>query len=331
MDQWRGLENKGGGVFSWMKFLSSLCSIPRYIFLLRIILIWLKDWAEHVSFSDHCSRHCKNLFLIFSILLTLVFIPNAYETDMQTWHIQDLLLVSVNGGWSTWSQWTPCSVSCGKGLQRRHRTCSNPTPLGGGLDCEGEEIQRSVCNSICPGNAISPISGWANLVCGMKVEDLWGKPLGICIWASSRLWHFLSSVNSFLQTCMRSHPVGLDIWFLVRPFIYFHISFVRTAKALARLHGCAGSPEPSLVAYLISTIISWAGSFNPLGPSCPIKGTQANSADPDQMPQNAAFDQGLHCLHTQIPIKNRIKMKKYTSLPLIEKWTHPIYKDGLVH
>ena len=64
-----------------------------------------------------------------------------------------------------------------------------------------------------------------------------------------------------LQTRMRSHPVGLDVWFLVGPFVYFHTSCVRTAKALARLRGCAGSHEPSLVAYVISTIISWAGSF----------------------------------------------------------------------
>ena len=63
-----------------------------------------------------------------------------------------------------------------------------------------------------------------------------------------------------LQICMRSHPVGLDVWFLVWPFFYFHSSCVRTVKAQARLHGCAGSPEPSLVAYTISTIISWAGS-----------------------------------------------------------------------
>ena len=64
-----------------------------------------------------------------------------------------------------------------------------------------------------------------------------------------------------LQTRMRSHLVALDVWYLVRPFVYFHTSFVRTAKALARLRGCAGSPEPSLVAYAISTIISCAGSF----------------------------------------------------------------------
>ena len=64
-----------------------------------------------------------------------------------------------------------------------------------------------------------------------------------------------------LQTRICSHPVELDVWCLVGPFVYFYTSCERTAKALARLRGCAGSPEPSLVAYVISTIISWAGSF----------------------------------------------------------------------
>ena len=63
-----------------------------------------------------------------------------------------------------------------------------------------------------------------------------------------------------LQSCMHSHPVGLDVWFLVGPILYFHTSCVRAAKALARLCGCASSPEPSLVTYVISTIISCAGS-----------------------------------------------------------------------
>ena len=63
------------------------------------------------------------------------------------------------------------------------------------------------------------------------------------------------------QTCMCSHPVGLDLWFLVVPFVYFHILRERITKALVRLCGCAGSPEPSLVAYVISTITSWAGSY----------------------------------------------------------------------
>ena len=62
-----------------------------------------------------------------------------------------------------------------------------------------------------------------------------------------------------LQMSMSSHPVELDVWFLVPPFVFFHTSWVQTAKALARLCGCVGSSEPSLVAYVISAMISWAG------------------------------------------------------------------------
>ena len=64
-----------------------------------------------------------------------------------------------------------------------------------------------------------------------------------------------------LQTSMRSHPVGQDVWFLVGPFVCFHTSCMQTATAQARLRGCKGSPEPSLFTYVISTIISWAGSY----------------------------------------------------------------------
>ena len=61
-----------------------------------------------------------------------------------------------------------------------------------------------------------------------------------------------------LQMHMRSRPVWG--WGLVGPFVYFHTTCVRTAKTVAILRGCAGSPEQSLVAYVVSTIISWAGS-----------------------------------------------------------------------
>ena len=37
----------------------------------------------------------------------------------------------------------------------------------------------------------------------------------------------------------------------------------------------------------------------------PLKGYLVNSADPDQMPQNAASDQGLHCLQTVYPFFSR--------------------------
>ena len=43
--------------------------------------------------------------------------------------------------------------------------------------------------------------------------------------------------------------------------------------------------------------------FNPFMPCVPLIWTLANRVDPDQTPQNAASDQGLHCLHHKnIPI-----------------------------
>ena len=41
-----------------------------------------------------------------------------------------------------------------------------------------------------------------------------------------------------------------------------------------------------------------------------VKGSLANSADPDQMPHNVASDHGLHCLLTEVSIKNITKVAK---------------------
>ena len=38
------------------------------------------------------------------------------------------------------------------------------------------------------------------------------------------------------------------------------------------------------------------GMFNPLYTKNPEKGTLANSKEPDEMPHDVAFHQGLHCL-----------------------------------
>ena len=47
-------------------------------------------------------------------------------------------------------------------------------------------------------------------------------------------------------------------------------------------------------------LVSLYLNLNPLLSGNPKRGTQANSADPDQMPLNAASDQSLHCLLTAI-------------------------------
>ena len=50
-----------------------------------------------------------------------------------------------------------------------------------------------------------------------------------------RLWYFSSSVNSFFKRACAVIQWGLDVWFFVRHFVYFHMSYMRTTKALARL------------------------------------------------------------------------------------------------
>ena len=41
----------------------------------------------------------------------------------------------VSGGYTDWSTWSPCPVTCGLGVQARTRTCTNPSPSGSGLGC----------------------------------------------------------------------------------------------------------------------------------------------------------------------------------------------------
>ena len=61
---------------------------------------------------------------------------------------------------------------------------------------------------------------------------------------------------------MPSHSEGPGIWLSVWRFLLTHCLYERAAKVLARLRGCAGSPEPSLLASAISTKFAWRGPFN---------------------------------------------------------------------
>ena len=59
--------------------------------------------------------------------------------------------IAVNGDWSQWSSWSECTRSCGVGSMKRHRSCTNPQPQYGGLDCPVDDdgygaLRNQSCN-----------------------------------------------------------------------------------------------------------------------------------------------------------------------------------------
>lgn len=56
-----------------------------------------------------------------------------------------VLLYSVDGGWTLWSVWSDCSVTCGQGSQVRTRACINPPPRNNGTNCSGLDRDFQKC------------------------------------------------------------------------------------------------------------------------------------------------------------------------------------------
>ena len=69
----------------------------------------------------------------------------------------------INGGYSTWTEFSLCTVSCGSGKRQRTRNCSNPKPIYGGQNCShlGPNIEVEICSTnLCPIHG--GYSDWSN-------------------------------------------------------------------------------------------------------------------------------------------------------------------------
>jgi hypothetical protein len=74
--------------------------------------------------------------------------------DERYLHCSPSTFCPVDGNWSEWGKWY-CTVTCGSGVRRRYRQCTNPAPLFKGKPCEGDSNEFSECkfddkNTQCP-------------------------------------------------------------------------------------------------------------------------------------------------------------------------------------
>ena len=51
----------------------------------------------------------------------------------------------MDGGLTEWTQFTPCSKSCGSGVQIRYRYCANPYAQNDGKPCDGDLEDTKTC------------------------------------------------------------------------------------------------------------------------------------------------------------------------------------------
>lgn len=80
----------------------------------------------------------------------------------------------LNGGWSNWSEFSKCSVTCGRGVKFRSRICNNPPPDSDGLQCDPtKSSENKACNAQdCPSCPVLARSFGNVLNCSERNEHL---------------------------------------------------------------------------------------------------------------------------------------------------------------
>lgn len=109
---------------------------------------------------------CRYISFHSNLILCLFYIDIAFTGNVAFFVSGLTCVFPVAGGWCEWSEWTPCSRTCGAESVSRYRSCSCPEPKAGGAACSGKQevhsgvgvqIERQLCPVItfCPGATAS--------------------------------------------------------------------------------------------------------------------------------------------------------------------------------
>ncbi|XP_052264383.1 coadhesin-like isoform X5 [Dreissena polymorpha] len=121
----------------------------------------------------------------------------------------------VHGGWSLWSPWGSCSVTCDVGMQRRDRSCSNPYPSKDGDHCYGDSRDDQICYEHgCTNGGWSAWANWSSCTAtcggGLRTRDrMCNNPV------PSYLGRYCDGPSQNTDLCNNVPCTGTDIQFVV--------------------------------------------------------------------------------------------------------------------
>ncbi|OWK49438.1 Thrombospondin-2, partial [Lonchura striata] len=125
--------------------------------------------GEKPEKAEFCDRSCEELGSMFTELTGLRIVVNNLADNLQK------VVVRQDGGWSHWSPWSSCSVTCGVGNITRIRLCNSPIPQMGGKNCVGNGRETEKCEKVpCPVNGQwGPWSPWSacTVTCGGGIRE----------------------------------------------------------------------------------------------------------------------------------------------------------------
>ncbi|CAD6187549.1 unnamed protein product [Caenorhabditis auriculariae] len=156
---------------------TSQCRFDALHYRLRILAIPenaknLEDEAVYIEEQHDLKLSCSQFDIIYEKYCFDLVSVNKNTSISHTWHSLCASTEPVErrkGGWSAWSEWSPCTETCGPGTQRRVRYCDEPVPKRAKY-CDGPLIQSQECQlAKCP-EAMRNIVLSSNCSCGCDLS-----------------------------------------------------------------------------------------------------------------------------------------------------------------